>query len=335
MYGQMTAGSWIYIGSQGIVQGTYETFVEAGRQHYGGDLAGKLDPDRGSRRHGRRAAAGRDDGRRVDARDRMPAEPHRDAAANRYLDAQAATWTRRWRHRATRREHGAGLGRPARQRGGGAAGTACGAACGRTSSPTRPRRTTVNGYLPRGLDASSEWQARAARSRAARRRCRSASARWSTHVQAMLEFHAHGHADLRLRQQHPPGGEATRAWPTRSLSRASCPPTSGRCSAAAWARSAGRRSPAIRRTSPHRRKVKELFPDDAQLHRWLDMAGSASSSRACRRASAGSGWASGIGRACAFNEMVATRRTQGADRDRPRSSRHRLGRVARTARPRR
>jgi len=41
MYGQMTAGSWIYIGSQGIVQGTYETFVEAGRQHYSGNLKGK------------------------------------------------------------------------------------------------------------------------------------------------------------------------------------------------------------------------------------------------------------------------------------------------------
>ena len=41
MYGQMTAGSWIYIGSQGIVQGTYETFVEAGRQHYDGNLTGK------------------------------------------------------------------------------------------------------------------------------------------------------------------------------------------------------------------------------------------------------------------------------------------------------
>ncbi len=41
MYGQMTAGSWIYIGSQGIVQGTYETFVEMGRRHYGGDLAGR------------------------------------------------------------------------------------------------------------------------------------------------------------------------------------------------------------------------------------------------------------------------------------------------------
>src|SRR5208282_524572 len=41
MYGQMTAGSWIYIGSQGIVQGTYETFAEMGRQHFAGDLSGK------------------------------------------------------------------------------------------------------------------------------------------------------------------------------------------------------------------------------------------------------------------------------------------------------
>ena len=41
MYGQMTAGSWIYIGSQGIIQGTYETFAECGRQHYQGDLSGR------------------------------------------------------------------------------------------------------------------------------------------------------------------------------------------------------------------------------------------------------------------------------------------------------
>ncbi len=71
MYGQMTAGSWIYIGSQGIVQGTYETFVEAGRQHYGGDLKGKLDPDRRPRRHGRRAAAGGRHGRRLLPRRRV------------------------------------------------------------------------------------------------------------------------------------------------------------------------------------------------------------------------------------------------------------------------
>src|SRR5204862_7488815 len=42
MYGQMTAGAWIYIGSQGIVQGTFETFAAAGEKHFGGSLAGKL-----------------------------------------------------------------------------------------------------------------------------------------------------------------------------------------------------------------------------------------------------------------------------------------------------
>src|SRR5882757_225337 len=42
MFGQMTAGSWIYIGTQGILQGTYETFAECGRQHFGGTLAGRL-----------------------------------------------------------------------------------------------------------------------------------------------------------------------------------------------------------------------------------------------------------------------------------------------------
>ena len=60
MYGQMTAGSWIYIGTQGILQGTYETFAQAGRTHFGsggpGRAAGAL---RRPGRHGRRAAAGR------------------------------------------------------------------------------------------------------------------------------------------------------------------------------------------------------------------------------------------------------------------------------------
>ncbi len=83
MFGQMTAGSWIYIGSQGIVQGTYETFVEVGPASLRRQPGGQVDPDRRARRHGRRPAAGRDDGRRIDARDRVPAEPHRDAAAHR------------------------------------------------------------------------------------------------------------------------------------------------------------------------------------------------------------------------------------------------------------
>ena len=82
MYGQMTAGSWIYIGSQGIVQGTYETFAEAGRQHFGGDLSGTVDPHSRTGRHGRRAAAGGDHGRRQHAGHRMPAVAHRDAPEN-------------------------------------------------------------------------------------------------------------------------------------------------------------------------------------------------------------------------------------------------------------
>ena len=117
MYGQMTAGSWIYIGSQGIVQGTYETFVEVGRRHYGGDLAGQVDPHRRARRHGRRAAARRHHGRRLAARRRMPAElASTCACATRYLDAQADDLDEALAmiDEATRR--GAGLGRAARQR---------------------------------------------------------------------------------------------------------------------------------------------------------------------------------------------------------------------------
>ena len=83
MFGQMTAGSWIYIGSQGIVQGTYETFAEMGRRHFGGNLARQMDSHRGLGRHGRRAAAGRDHGRRQLAGRRMPSEPHRQTPRDR------------------------------------------------------------------------------------------------------------------------------------------------------------------------------------------------------------------------------------------------------------
>ena len=64
MYGQMTAGSWIYIGTQGILQGTYETFAAVAAKQFGGTLAGHAHPDRRLRRHGRRPAAGRHHERR-------------------------------------------------------------------------------------------------------------------------------------------------------------------------------------------------------------------------------------------------------------------------------
>ena len=100
MYGQMTAGSWIYIGTQGIVQGTFETFAEAGRQHYDGDLTGKWILTAWPRRDGRGAAAGRG---------RLPGPPCLAVECNpdsridfrlrtRYLDRTAPTpSTRRWR----------------------------------------------------------------------------------------------------------------------------------------------------------------------------------------------------------------------------------------------
>jgi urocanate hydratase len=83
MYGQMTAGSWIYIGTQGILQGTYETFAECANRHFGGSLAGKLVVTAGLRRHGRRPAARRhpqrrdlpDRGRRPHAPREAPARP--------------------------------------------------------------------------------------------------------------------------------------------------------------------------------------------------------------------------------------------------------------------
>ena len=63
MYGQMTAGSWIYIGTQGIIQGTYETFSAAGEKHLGGDLAGKLARGRKGRNERRSATGGDNDWR--------------------------------------------------------------------------------------------------------------------------------------------------------------------------------------------------------------------------------------------------------------------------------
>ena len=90
MYGQMTAGSWIYIGTQGILQGTYETFAAVARKRFGGSLGGHDHADRRPRRHGRRAAAGGDDGRRRrDLRRGRPTRIER-RLETRYLDERAA-----------------------------------------------------------------------------------------------------------------------------------------------------------------------------------------------------------------------------------------------------
>ena len=90
MYGQMTAGSWIYIGSQGIVQGTYETFAEMGRRHFGSRLAGKWILTAGLGGMGGAQPLAATMAVHEHARGRMPSEPHREATGNRLRGRESA-----------------------------------------------------------------------------------------------------------------------------------------------------------------------------------------------------------------------------------------------------
>ena len=163
MYGQMTAGSWIYIGTQGILQGTFETFAAVADKRFGGTLAGTITVTAGLRRHGRRAAARGDDERRRRDLHRVRPVPH-PAADRAPLPRRpgrvAGRGGRRWRSR--------------RATSGGRCRSACSAtprrccpSCSRparrsTSSPTRPRRTTRCSTCPVGI-AFEDWETRAHR----------------------------------------------------------------------------------------------------------------------------------------------------------------------------
>ncbi len=85
MYGQMTAGSWIYIGTQGILQGTFETLAALAEKHFGGSLAGQTGADRRHGWHGRSTAARRDDERRCGHRCGDRSSSHRQADRQRLL----------------------------------------------------------------------------------------------------------------------------------------------------------------------------------------------------------------------------------------------------------
>ena len=115
MYGQMTAGSWIYIGTQGILQGTYETFAAVAEKKFGGTLAGAITLTAGPGRHGRRPATGRHHERRggdlrrvrpvASARRIDHGYPTCEASASR---ARRCAWPKR------RRRPGGPVDRPAR-----------------------------------------------------------------------------------------------------------------------------------------------------------------------------------------------------------------------------
>ena len=240
MYGQMTAGSWIYIGSQGIVQGTYETFVEMGRQHYGGDLKGKWILTAGLGGMGGAQPLAAIAGRRVQPQHRMPAEPHRHAPAH-ALRRRAGDRPRR--RAGAHREVHARPARPSRSRCSATPPRSCrswcAAACVRMRSPTRPARTIRCTATCRSAGRVEQWLAHADRGSGPRaRRGQEVDARAR---RGDARVRGHGHPGVRLRQQHPPDGQGRRLRRTRSTSRASCRPTCVRCSAAASVRSAGSR----------------------------------------------------------------------------------------------
>src|ERR1043166_4843220 len=166
MYGQMTAGSWIYIGSQGIVQGTYETFAELGRRHYGGSLAGRWILTAGLGGMGGGPPLRGHQARRVNAGDGVPPLAHQDAAEAR-LSRRAGRFARRSaRHdRARLRGKEGALGRRARQRGRAAA--RIGAARRQARRGHRPDLRARSGerLSAGGLDAGRMAGAARARSR--------------------------------------------------------------------------------------------------------------------------------------------------------------------------
>jgi len=188
----------------------------------------------------------------------------------RYLDRQTQTSTRRW---AIIEQ----AGRDRKPVSVGLLGNAAdifpswyGAACGPMPSPTRPRRTIPSTVICRRDGRPPNGKAR--RETDPRGVQGPRGNRWQS-MSAPCSTSPHGNSGRRLRQQHSARWHSKRASRTHSISRASCRPTSGRCSAAASAHSAGRRCPGdpedIYRTDA---KVKELLPDNKALHHWLDMA---------------------------------------------------------------
>ena len=188
MFGQMTAGSWIYIGTQGILQGTYQTFCAAGEVHFGSaDLSGRTDPDGRARRHGRRAAARGDDGRGGDPLRRGRPAVDRPAARDALRRRAGRLARRRRRARAGRGRRAAGR---SRWRCSGTRPTSSPsswrAASTSTSSRTRPPPTIRSPATCRPRCRSRRLPA--LRARDPKRYLELASQSIVTHVRAMCEF---------------------------------------------------------------------------------------------------------------------------------------------------
>jgi urocanate hydratase len=303
MYGQMTAGSWIYIGSQGIVQGTYETFVEMGRQHYGGDLSGKwiLTAGLGGMGGAQPLAA------TMAGASMLAVECRPDRIQKRldtgYLDLRADSLDQALEllERSARERKPTSIG---------LLGNACEVLPELLRRGIRPDAVTdqtsahdpVNGYLPEGWTLEQWDRLRESDPGAVEKAaCRS----MAKHVQAMLEFQQLGIPVFdygnNIRQvAFDEGVKDAFAFPgfvpayVRPLFCRGVGPFR-------WAALSGNPED-IYRTD---RRVKELIPDDPHLHRWLDMAASRIHFQGlpARICWVGLGQRHRLG--LAFNEMVA------------------------------
>jgi urocanate hydratase len=304
MYGQMTAGSWIYIGSQGIVQGTFETFVEAGRQHYGGDLKGRWILTAGlGGMGGAQPLAAAMAGACCLAVECNP-ESIDFRLRTRYLDERADTidealakidaWTKAGESKSVGLLGNAAEIFPELYRRG-----------------IRPDMVTdqtsahdpINGYLPKGWSLA-DWRAKRESDPAAVEAAARASMR--EHVEAMVDFWNAGVPTLdygnNIRQVALEEGlENAFAFPgfvpayIRPLFCRGIGPFR-------WAALSGDPEDIYKTDA----KVKELLPDNAQLHTWLDMARERISFQGlpARICWVGLGDRHRLG--LAFNEMVAS-----------------------------
>ncbi len=270
MFGQMTAGSWIYIGSQGIVQGTYETFVEMGRQHFGGNLAGRWILTAGlGGMGGAQPLAATMAGASMLA---IECRPERIAKRlqTRYLDLEAKTLDEALaileRARTTGKPVSVGL-----------LGNACEVLPELLRRGVRPDAVTdqtsahdpVNGYLPKGWTLEQWDRERRDHPQEVQR---AACASMAEHVQAMLAFQKLGIPVFdygnNIRQVALDAGvKDAFAFPgfvpayVRPLFCRGIGPFR-------WAALSGDPEDIYRTDA----KVRELLPNDKHLHHWLDMA---------------------------------------------------------------
>jgi urocanate hydratase len=270
MYGQMTAGSWIYIGSQGIVQGTYETFAELGRRHYGGDLSGKWILTAGlGGMGGAQPLAAVMAGASCLAVECQPSRIEM-RIRTRYLDRQARDLDEALaimeEAGKTRKPVSVGL-----------LGNAAEIFPELVRRGVKPDAVTdqtsahdpVNGYLPKGWTIH-EWQSR--RESDPKGVDRAARASMAEHVGAMLDFHRMGIPVVdygnNIRQMALEEGVKD-AFDFPGFVPAYIRPLFCRgVGPFRWAALSGDPEDIYRTDA----KVKELMPNDASLHHWLDMA---------------------------------------------------------------